>query len=268
MEQTLKSKLLIAILSITISACSADWTENKEQKQFNSKFVSSETTDAQLDQLRFGTNRPPAKDWNGRVVNVYEYEPYTVVKAIYSSQEYELFFFGDESREKVRTLGKDALLTFSGDLGSERSMTGHGARTNAEFKFYPTTLISGSISINIDPALITERVSANQRSGEERDKQRNNQNNSDARDSAIESQVIDFCRESVLEQLKNPASGSFAWFKKEIKKESENKWVYRDVIKSKKLSGAVLPSRFVCTVTVSGEKLSGNARILKKDELE
>lgn len=43
-------------------------------------------------------------------------------------------------------------------------------------------------------------------------------------------------------------------------KESDTKWIYHDVITAKNAIGADLPSRFVCTVTIKGERMSANVQ--------
>ena len=71
--------------------------------------------------------------------------------------------------------------------------------------------------------------------------------------------------DAVLESLHYPASGSFSWFRKEVTKESDTKWVYRDVITAKNSIGADLPNRFVCTVKMKGDEMTASVRFL--DEL-
>lgn len=252
-------KLMIAVIAIaTLAACGGrDWTENPDQQSFYRTFINSESTDAQVDQLRSASSRPVA-DWNARITNVYESDPFTIIEAQYGSMLYRLFIFGDEDRAKARTLKKEAFLIFSGDLGPEQSTTRFGATVNPEFEFYPTSVTSGAISINQEATRIAEHEIEDRKGYEEARRQ----NEKEALDSSIEERVVELCRQAVLENLQYPASGSFSWFKKQVSKESESKWVYSDVITAKNSIGADLPSRFVCNVTINGENMSANVRFL------
>lgn len=250
---------LIAVIAIaTLAACGGrEWTENPDQQSFYRTFINSESTDAQVDQLRLASSRP-VKDWNARITNVYESDPFTIIEAQYGSMGYRLFIFGDDDRVKARTLEKEAFLIFSGDLGPEQSTTRFGATSNPEFEFYPTSVTSGAISINQDAARIAEHE-IEDRKGYEAVRR---QHEKEALDSSVEEQVVELCRQTVLENLQYPASGSFSWFKKQVSKESESKWVYSDVISAKNSIGAELPSRFVCSVRIKGEKMSASVRFL------
>lgn len=252
-------KLIITLIAIaTLAACGGkEWIENPDQNSFYQTFINSESTDAQVDQLRLANSRP-VKDWNARVTNVYESGPFTIIQAGYGSMEYRLFIFGDEDRAKARTIEKDTFLLFSGDLGPEQSATSFGARSNPEFEFYPSSVTSDALSINQDAAKIADRENEDRK----RDQEDRRLSDKEAHDSSVEEQVIDLCRHTVLENLQYPASGNFSWFKKQVRKESESKWVYNDVITAKNSIGAELPNRFVCSVRIKGERMSANVRFL------
>jgi len=171
---------------------------------------------------------------------------------------YRLFIFGDEDRAKARTIKKDTSLLFSGDLGPEQSVTRFGARSNPEFEFYPSSVTSDALSINQDAAKISDHENEDRKRVEE-DRRLSDK---EAHDSSVEDQVVDLCRQTVLESLHYPASGNFSWFKKQVRKESESKWVYSDVVTAKNSIGAELPNRFVCSVRIKGERMSANVRFL------
>ena len=250
--------ILTVIVLTALGACGEkSWTENPEQLRFHMTFVSSESTDAQIEQLRSARSHP-VENWNARVGNVYESGPFTIIKALYGSQEYRLFVFGDKGRAMARTLKKDAFLTFTGDLGPEQSATLVGARSNAEFEFYPTSVISAGIEIRQDAAQIATHEKAD-RIRDEEDRQKRQRA---AIDSSIEEQVLKLCRQTVLEQLRYPASGSFSWFQKQVEKQSEEQWVYRDVITAKNSLGAELPNRFICSVQIEDGKMAASVNLL------
>lgn len=253
--------LLFAMVVLTIAACSNDWSENPEQQQFNSIFISDKSTDSQIDQLRYAKSNP-AKNWNAWVENVRDDGPYTIIDARYGSQKYRLFLFENDAKQKAKTLAIDAHFIFTGDLGPELSLTRIGARSSPEFEFYPSTVISGGLAITQDPSRIVSRTSDDlQRQAKAAEDERLRQEYI-AHESSTENHVVDICKETVLEKLRYPASGSFSWFKKHVEKKSDTKWVYQDVVTSKNGIGVDLPIRFVCTVTISGEQMSASVRML------
>ena len=254
--------ILIAIVIITVTACGGGTPpEIPEQEKFNSKFISDKTTDAQIDQLRSERSHI-VKNWDAYVDNVREDGPFTIIDARYHEQKYHLFLFENEAKKNGMMLTKNSHLIFSGDLGPEQSITRFGARSAPEFEFYPTSVVSGAMSITQDPLKIADQeredLSRQQKAADEKEQQRQNE----AIDSSIETQVVDLCRKAVLQNLRYPASGKFSWFKKQVSKETDTKWVYQDVINSKNAFGADLPSRFVCTVTIKGQKMRASVQFL------
>lgn len=208
--------------------------------------LAPEDIDNQVQNLRneadfvLSAGSPVAKLWKARVTGVTRDGPYVVLHASYLGHQYDLYMFDEQAKELAQRLEDDDGILFSGNLGPERSLTRWGAFTSPSYLFYPTYVTNGTLEIKQSADQVAQL--------EERD--------AAARlDQTLAPAIMQSCKQHVLATLKYPASGSFSWFKSNVRKVSENEWLYTDVVKSVNDFGGKLPVRFVCEATLDGEKI-------------
>ena len=215
--------------------------------------LAPENIDEQLQALRsqvdfiLGAGSPAAKLWKASVNGVTRDGPYVVLHVHYGSHQYALYIFDSVSKEQVQQLKEDDEILFSGNLGPERSMMRWAALAVPSYRLYPTYVTNGSLEIKqrADQVAQLEQREAAARLGE-----------------ALAPEIIQSCKQHVLATLKYPASGSFSWFKSDLRKVGENEWLYTDVVKAMNDFGGKLPVRIVCEAKLEGSKVRTSVRRL------
>ena len=185
--------------------------------------LAPEDIDDQLQALRnqvdflLGAGSPVAKLWKASVSGVTRDGPFVVLHAHYGSHQYELYMFDSTSKDQAQQLKEDDEILFSGNLGPERSMMRWAALAVPSYRLYPTYVTNGTLEIKqrADQVAQLEQREAAARL-----------------DEALAPAIIQSCKQHVLATLKYPASGSFSWFKSDLRKVGENEWLYTDVVKA------------------------------------
>jgi len=215
--------------------------------------LAPEDIDDQVQELRnqadfiFGAGSPSAKLWKATVLGLTRDGPFVVIHASYLGHQYKLYMFGDTSKEQAQLLNEEEEILFSGNLGPERSLTRWGALAAPSYRLYPTYVTNGTLEIKQNADEI--------RKLEEREVEA-------ALEEAVAPVIIQNCKQHVLATLKYPASGSFSWFKADLRKVGNRDWVYTDVVKAVNDVGGKLPVRFVCEAELEGQKVRTTVRLL------
>ena len=199
-----------------------------------------------------------ANQWNASVISVKRSENDILIHSAYGSQDYYLNVFDENSKKIAEQFKEDDKITFSGNLGAERSQTLFGATMNQDFLIYPTRISSSYGEIRQDEAIVKTRISSDQSNAVAQQKQRSR----DDEEERLKDRIIELCKDTLRSNMKYPESVSFSWFKRNFKRHSENKWTYYDVVEAKNDFGGSLPSRFECDATVSGDRIEVSLNIL------
>lgn len=256
-------KILVAVLcALALASCGQSATNdpasNKDQVSYYEQWANPNATDAQIDALRNNMPRP-ANGWHASIVNVRENGEFTIIDTTYRNQKFELWVFEPEARAKARQLSAKTSLVFSGDLVQELSMTRDGARKNPEIGVYVSQVVGGGLEITQSAEGIAQQ--------HQRDRQAEDQHTAKEeaknRDSAHQKNTMALCQEKVTKKLRIAVGSDFSWFQGKTLKESETRWVYTDVVNYMTASGQSASSRFICTVTITGNSLSGEVKYLK-----
>lgn len=194
-----------------------------------------------------GAGVPKAKLWKGTVTGLRRDGRFVVLSAFYMGQHYKLYLFDAAAKERVQLWKEDDEILFSGNLGSEQSVTRWGGLTSPSFEFFPTYITDGKLEIQqpADQVAKLEQLEEQERV-----------------DAALQPVITQHCKEHVLATLKYPASGSFSWFKADLRKVGDNQWIYTDVVKAVNDMGGKLPVRFVCAASLDGQRVSTEVRML------
>lgn len=278
---------LLLLISFVLNGCGDQRPQNKEQIAFMSKIQRLESEKNRLDIIDFrGTDdegrvapadidlqlkkieqeillllkKTPidANQWNATVSSVRRNGDEIIVRSHYGSQRYELVIFDAQSIKVAEQLIEDDEINFSGNLGAETSKTLFGALVAQDFSLYPTNVSTKYGEIKQLPTHVDERVAVDKiRLMQHREQQQKQSQEEDLKD-----QIISLCKDTLRASLKYPESASFSWFKRNIVKESDNKWTYSDVLEAKNDFGGELPSRFICDATVLDEEIEVSVRLI------
>jgi len=201
---------------------------------------------------------PDVIQWNAKVNSVQRSGSEIIVHSSYGSQYYDLLIIDPQSVKIAEQFLENDKITFSGNLGPERSRTLFGALSTQEFSFHPTSVVSKYGEIKQSASAIIQKTQLIQAQSAKQEKQRQQQ----AQEEALKDNIIDLCKSTLRSNLKYPESASFSWFKRNIVKRSENRWTFSDVIEAKNDFGGALPTRFECDATVLDERIEVSVRLL------
>lgn len=250
--------LVFLLCLVVLVSCGNDKPVNAEQIAFVKEWANENATDAQIEMLK---GAPPRKvhAWQATVENVREDGDFTIVDAKFRNQVYELWIFESAARERARRLYAKTEIEFFGDLLEEKSLTLVGARSSPEFGVYPLRVVGGGLEIIQTTEGVARQYELDRQAIERgrvaaEDKRRDSEN---------EKNSIVFCKDLVIKKLELPVSGDFSWFQGKIQKESNEQWVYTDIVNSVTGSGGKSSVRFVCTVTIRGKSIEGRVKFLK-----
>ena len=190
---------------------------------------------------------PVAVNWNANIDELERSGGLIVVRTSYKEQRYVLRVFHEQAMKVAETFAVGDKIVFSGNLGPERSVTRYGAFLNPEFALYPTSIRKGAIELTQPSEVVEKLILAQKKSAEE---------------ARLKEQIQENCKAAVVRNLRYPASAHFSWFQSDIRKLSESRWEYRGVIEATNALGGRVPSRFGCTVNISGEDLRITVKIL------
>ena len=209
--------------------------------------------------------RPDTDNWYATVNSIKRIGSELVIHSSYGSHHYALLIFDPLAIKVAEQLVEGDKIVFSGNLGAELSTTLWGGLSSPEFNLYPTQVSSKRGEIRQTQNAINEKFSQNMASLALKAKQEaieEDRRQKQREEDDLENQVIGFCKDSLRNQLKYPASASFSWFKGRVIRKSENQWSFSDVVEAKNNFGGELPIRFVCDVTRIEDKANVSIQLL------
>lgn len=208
--------------------------------------------DAKKSELATLFHNPPAADsWNASIVSVKRDGASILVIASYGSTSYVLKILDPAAKKIAENLRDGDDIQFTGRLMAEGSATSIGAIISSEFSVYPTKLVRGELQLTQ-----TEQVTDVGRSAEESaiaDAKKREAASADEKE--LKLRIKEICQETILKNLRYPASAYFPKIIKQYEKGSHGNWIYFDVVSAKNELGADIPRRFKCDGQIEGQEV-------------
>ena len=194
-------------------------------------------------------NPPVADAWNALIVSVRREGASIVVHTSYGRTSYVLKILDPAAKKLAENLRDGDNIQFSGRLMPEGSKTLFGAMVSSVFNVYPTKLVRGDLGI-----VQNEQLAEGSRSAEEHviESAKRQQSSSEA-EKELKLRIKEICQETILKNLRYPASAYFPKIIKQYEKGSHGNWIYFDVVAAKNELGADIPRRFKCDGQVEGQ---------------
>ena len=196
-------------------------------------------------------NPPAADSWNASVVSVKRDGASIVILASYGSTYYVLKIFDPAAKKIAENFRDGDNIQFTGRLMTEGSATSVGALISSEFSVYPTKLIRGDLQLTQTEQLAKAAHSAEENAIAESKRQEV----AGADEKELKLRIKEICHETVLNNLRYPASAYFPKIIKQYEKGSHGNWIYLDVVSAKNELGADIPRRFKCDGQIEGKEV-------------
>lgn len=174
-----------------------------------------------------------ADNWVAKVKNVREINKYPEVIAEFENQTYTLRIPEKTMKSWVSTLIIGETIIFSGNLGTERSVSTSGAARNPEFKFFPTSVkrISDPIYFTQSPTVIAEAEAI------EKIEEHNE---------LIRLVVVKHCEKAITDRATVKRSVDFSIIHLTVGQLDKSTWVYRNNVDSQNAFGTKYTDKIQC----------------------
>lgn len=196
-------------------------------------------------------NPPVADSWNASVVTLKRDGSSIVILASYGSTSYVLRILDPAAKKIAENLRDGDDIQFTGRLMAEGSATSIGAVISSEFAVYPTKVVRGDLQLTQ-----AEQLAEAVRSAEENaitDARRQKVASADEKE--LKLRIKEICQETILKNLRYPASAYFPKIIKQYEKGPHGNWIYFDVVSANNELGADIPRRFKCDGQIEGEEV-------------
>jgi len=196
-------------------------------------------------------NPPVADSWNASVVSLKRDGGSIVILASYGSILYVLRIVDPVAKKIAENFRDGDSIQFTGHLMAEGSATSIGALISSEFSVYPTKVVRGDLLLTQ-----AEQLAEAGRSVEEKNIiNARKQKVASAAEKELKLRIKEICQETILKNLRYPASAYFPKIIEQYEKGSHGNWMYFDVVSAKNELGADIPRRFKCDGQLEGEEV-------------
>lgn len=208
-------------------------------------------SDKQSELDRLHQNPPFAESWNAKITSLKREGSFVVINTIYGETWYMMKISDPVAKKLAEDLREDDEIQFSGQLMPERSKTSIGALIASEFAVYPTKVIRGKTVLTQSQQITEEGRSVEAKSIDDQKRA----SEASAKEEQLKRRVKQICQETILRNLKYPASAYFPTVIKQYQRGEGGSWIYNDVVSAKNELGADIPKRFTCTGRVEGDEV-------------
>lgn len=196
-------------------------------------------------------NPPAAESWNASVVTLKRDGRTIIIVAGYGSTTYRLKIIAPEAKKIAENLREDDDIQFSGRLMAEKSKTLLGAFIYPEFTVYPTKVARRDLVLIQAEQPAEDGRKAEIKAVVDAKKQRADKQE----EKELKQRIKEICQETVLKNLKYPASAYFPTLVKQYDKGPDGSWIYSDIVSAKNEFGGDIPRRFQCAGHVEVEDI-------------
>lgn len=196
-------------------------------------------------------NPPVADSWNASVVSLKRDGGSIVIHASYGSTSYMLRILDPVAKTIAENFRAGDDIQFTGHLMAEGSASSIGALISSEFAVYPTKVVRGDLQLTQAEQLAEAGRSAEENAITDAKKQKV----ASADEKELKLRIKEICQETILNNLRYPASAYFPKIIKQYEKGSHGNWIYFDVVSAKNELGADIPRRFKCDGQIEGEEV-------------
>lgn len=219
-------------------------SEKYEEVERSGNALAEDEFDKRFEKELKKTNRR-ATSWVGTFVSSSGDNDQLIIDLENDNQTYHLVLVDPKVIGFTKSLKNGDALLFTGDLGSEVSLTVSGALDEPEFRFYPFKIKRPEDNdwMSQDKETV-DRILAEEKAS-----------NADA---YIEVEVAAQCEKVIRAQLKFPGSADFSWLGEAIKQQ-DGVWMYKNTVEAKNALGNEIPYRFYCLA--KGKYVDGSAQV-------